>query len=225
MNEGKKKHGCLIAIIVFLVLVLLITAAVIAMFFLNRSNMPGLDEFRSEADSSRKTTSERSIADIIKIQIEGGGVSSLSIVLNNADLSALVNENVSKNDDIPLTDILFKCNEDKTVDMTAVFENLDEYAKTPGFPAIAKNMIGFLEGKRVYATVFIEYEGNHAFDITIREIKIGNLSLPFAEQLLLPLADTISDTLGRQLEETDNFELTGFLVQENQITITGLITN
>ncbi|MFO7611286.1 MAG: hypothetical protein R6W99_02195 [Clostridia bacterium] len=225
MNEGKKKHGCLIAIIVFLVLVLLISAAVFVMFFLNRSNMPGLDEFRSAADSSRQTTEGNSIADIINIKIEGSGISSVSIVLNNADLSALVNENISKNSSIPLEDILFKCNDDQTVDMTAVFKNLDAYANNPDFPAIAKNMIGVLEGKRVYATVFIEYEGNGVFDIIIREIKIGKLNLPFAEQLLLPLTDNISDTLVRQLEETDNFELTDFEVQEDQITISGLITN
>jgi hypothetical protein len=225
MNEGKKKHGCLIAIIVFLVLVLLITAAVLAMFFINRSNMPGLDEFRSEADNSKQTTGESSITDIINIKIEGGGVSSVNIILNNADLSALVNKNISTNSDIPLEDILFKCNDDRTVDMTAVFKNLDAYAENPDFPAIAKNMIGVLEGKRVYATVFIEYQGNDVFDIIIREIQIGKLSLPFAEQLLLPLTDNISDTLVRQLEETDNFDLTGFEVQENQITISGRITN
>lgn len=111
MNNSGKTNGCLIALIVFLIIIILAGAAIFFIFFLNRSDMPDVNEFISEVENSERTTDNNSsITDIINIKPDEGGTTELTITLTNADLTALANDTVDSNDDIPFKDLLLNCN-------------------------------------------------------------------------------------------------------------------
>ena len=90
-------------------------------------------------------------------------------------------------------------------------------------PRIAKALIGSLESKRIYATVFVDYAGNNEFDISIEDIKIGKINIPFVELIFTPMTNEISDMLTEQLESVGNFELQEFSVEENYLEFSGTL--
>lgn len=223
MNK-RGNSGCLIAVIVFLVLVILAGALVFFFLFRNRSDMPDIDEFLSEVENSERTTDNNSsITDKIQIQLDGG-TTEFTFKLTNADLTALANDTVDSNDDIPLEDVLLNCNADQTVDVTAVLTDFNMITENPDIPAIAKSLLKGLENKRIYATIFIDYTGNNEFDIEIEDIKIGKLNIPFMKVIFTPMTDNISRMLTDQLEAAGNFELQEFSIEENYLEFSGIIT-
>ena len=223
MNNSGKSHGCLIAIIVVLVLIIIVLAAVFVLVFLNKPDMPDIDEFISEVESTERTTdNDSSITDIINIQPDGGGVSEIIIELTNADLTALANDMVDSSEDIPIEDVLFNCNADETIDVTAVVTDLTVFADNPDIPGFVKSLLGTANGKRLYATVYIDYLGDNDFDIRIENIMIEKMNIPFVESIFAPMADNIEDTLKDQIESNENFELTDFNVLEDKIILKGL---
>lgn len=222
MNK-QGNSGCLIAVIIFLVLIILAGAVVLFFLFRDRSDMPDLDEFLSEVENSERTTDNNgSITDKMKIQIEGGSTEFI-FKLTNADLTALANDTMDSNEDIPLEDILLNCNEDHTIDVTAVLTDFEVITDNPDVPRIAKALIGSLESKRIYATVFVDYAGNNEFDISIEDIKIGKINIPFVELIFTPMTNEISDMLTEQLESVGNFELQEFSVEENYLEFSGTL--
>ena len=222
MNK-QGNSGCLIAVIIFLVLIILAGAVVLFFLFRDRSDMPDLDEFLSEVENSERTTDNNgSITDKMKIQIEGGSTEFI-FKLTNADLTALANDTMDSNEDIPLEDILLNCNADHTIDVTAVLTDFEVITDNPDVPRIAKALIGSLESKRIYATVFVDYAGNNEFDISIEDIKIGKINIPFVELIFTPMTNEISDMLTEQLESVGNFELQEFSVEENYLEFSGTL--
>jgi hypothetical protein len=224
MNE-RGNSGCLIAVIVFLVLIILAGAVVFFFLFRNRTDMPDINEFISEVENSKQTTDgNNSIADMIKIQLEGG-TSKISFQLTNADLTLLANDTMENNEEIPLDDIMLNCNEDHTIDITAVLSDFTIISDNPDIPGIAKSLIGSLENKRIYATIYIDYAGNNEFDIEIVDIKIGKLNIPFLALIFDPMSENISNMLEEQLDAAGNFELQDFSVEENYLEFSGIVTN
>lgn len=222
-NRGNS--GCLIAVIVFLVVVILLGAAVAFFLFRNRSDMPDIDEFLSEVENSERTTDNNgSITDKIQMQLEGG-TTEFTLKLTNADLTALANDTIESNDEIPLEDVLLNCNADDTIDITAVLTDLTVVSDNPDVPGIVKSILGGLKNKRIYATVYIEYIGNNEFDIRMEDIKIGKLNVPFVTAIFDPMADEIEDMLNDQLDSIDNFEMQDFSVEENYLQFSGIVTD
>ena len=224
MNK-RGNSGCLIAVIVFLVLIVLAAAVVFFFLFRNRSGMPDIDEFISEVENSERTSGiNGDIADKFQIEFNGGNTG-FKFKLTNADLTFLANNMVKNNDDIPLEDVLLNCNEDETVDITAILTDFDMVTENPDVPRIAKSLLGSLENKRIYATVFIDYIGNNEFDIEIKDIKIGKLNIPFVKVIFTPLTDDISQMLTDQLEDIGTFELQEFSIEENYLEFSGILAD
>ena len=221
--DKRGNSGCLIAVIIFLVLIILAGAAVFFFLFRNRSDMPDIEEFLAEVENSERTTDNNSsITDNIKIQMDGGSTE-FTFKMTNADLTALANDTMDSNDDIPLKDILLNCNEDHTIDVTAVLTDFAVLTDNPDIPGIARILLGGLENKRIYATVFIDYTGNNEFDIDIVDIKIGKLNIPFVELIFTPMTEDISDMLEDQLDAVGNFDLQKFSVEENYLEFSGVV--
>ena len=134
--ERRKNSGCLIAVIVFLVVVILAGAVVLFFLFRNRSDMPDINEFIQEVENSERTTDNNgSITDKIQMQMEGGSTE-FTFKLTNADLTALANDTIESNNDIPLEGILLNCNEDHTIDATAVLTDLSLLTDSQDIPGI-----------------------------------------------------------------------------------------
>lgn len=225
MNNSGKTHGCLIAVIVFLFIIILALAAVFFIFFIDRSDMPDINEFIAEVENSERTTDNNSsITDVIKIQTEAGGVSELTIILTNADLTALANDTVDSNQNIPIEDLLFNCNADETIDVTGVVTDLTVYADSSDIPGFIKSLLGTVNGKRIYATVYIDYLGGNEFDIDITDVKIEKMNIPMIQVIFEPMANDIAQMLKDQLDAQENFILKDFRVVEDQLTFTGTIT-
>lgn len=223
MNK-RGNSGCLIVVIVFLVLVVLAGALVFFFLFRNRSDMPDINEFISEVENSERTTdSNGSITDKIQIQL-GDGSSEFTFQLTNADLTALANDTMDSNEDIPLEDILLNCNDDNTIDVTALLTDFSVITDNPDVPGIAKFLLSGFENKRIYATVNIEYEGNNEFNIVMEDVKLENLNIPFVDSLFSPLTDNISEMLSDQLDAVGNFELDDFSVEENYLEFSGTLS-
>ncbi len=223
MNK-RGSSGLLIALIVFLVLVVLAGAVVFFFLLRSRSDMPDIGEFLSEIENSERTTNNNnSITDNIKIQINGGS-SEFTFKLTNADLTALANDTVDSNDNLPLEDVLLNCNDDHTIDVTAVITDLNVFTDNQDVPAIAKTILKSLEDKRIYATVFIDYAGNNEFDIVIEDVRLEKLNIPFVELIFTPMTDNISQMLTDQLEAIGNFDLQDFSVEENYLEFSGTVS-
>lgn len=224
MNNSGKTNGCLIALIVFLIIIILAGAAIFFIFFLNRSDMPDVNEFISEVENSERTTDNNSsITDLINIKPDEGGTTELTITLTNADLTALANDTVDSNDDIPFKDLLLNCNEDDTIDVTGVISDLSSLTENSDIPAIMESILKTIEGKRLYATIYISYLGGSNFDIYITNVMVGKMNIPMVESLLEPMTDDIADMLQDQLDSQENFELQEFNVEENQLSFSGII--
>ncbi|MCK5811259.1 MAG: hypothetical protein KAG94_00030 [Clostridiales bacterium] len=225
MNNSGKTNGCLIAVIVTLIIFIIAAAAVYFVFFLDRSEMPDVKEFISEVEASERTTDNNSsITDVIKIQTDKGGSSKINIVLTNADLTALANDTVDSNDNIPFEDLLFNCNSDKTIDVTGVVTDLSVYVDSPDVPALIGTLLSSANGKRIYATIYINYIGGNEFDIDIQNIKIGKMTLPIIQSIFDPMTNDIADMLKDQLDTQENFEMQDFIIEENQLSFSGIIT-
>ncbi len=224
MNNSGKTSGCLLAVIIFLIVVIIAMAAVFFIFFLNKSGIPDVDEFISEVESSERTTDNNSsIIDIIKIESKESGVSEISIFLTNADLTALVNDTVDSNKDIPFEDLLINCNADETIDVTGVVTDLSLYADAADIPPIVKSLITSANGKRIYITLYITHIGGSEFDIDIQAIKIGKVNIPIMQSILDPMTDNIAQMLKDQIDSQENFELKNFKIEENQLSFIGII--
>ncbi len=224
MNNSGKTNGCLIAIIIFLLIIILLGAAIFFIFFFDRSDMPDVSEFISEVENSERTTDNNSsITDVINIQSDESGVSEIAITLTNADLTALANDTVDSNDNIPLKDLLFNCNEDETIDVTGVVTDLTIYADNSEIPGIIKSLLGTVNGKRLYATVYINHLGGNEFDIDITDVKIEKLNIPMVESIFEPMTNDIANMLKDQLDAQENFELQEFQIEEDQLIFSGII--
>ncbi len=175
-------------------------------------------------DSERTTDNNSSITDVIKIQTDKGGTSRISIVLTNADLTALANDTVDSNDNIPFEDLLFNCNSDKTIDVTGVVTDLSIYADSPDVPALIGALLSSANGKRIYATVYINYIGGNEFDIDIQNVKIEKFTLPIIQSLFDPMTNDIAQMLEDQLDAQENFEMQDFEIKENQLSFSGIVT-
>jgi len=226
MNNSGKINGCLISIIVVLALIIIVSTAIFFIFFLDRSDMPDVEEFISEVESSERTTDNNSsITDVINIQSEEGGTSKISIMLTNADLTALANDTVDSNRDIPFEDLLFNCNSDETIDVTGVITDLSIYVDNPDVPALVGKLLSTANGKRLYATIYISYLGGNDFDIDIQSVKIERMSIPLIQSIFDPMTNDIAQMLKDQLDSQENFEMQDFKIEENQLSFSGLITN
>ena len=225
MNNSGKTNGCLIAVIVALVIFIIAAAAVYFIFFNDRSEMPNVKEFISEVENSERTTDNNSsITDVIKIQTDKGGTSRISIVLTNADLTALANNTVDSNGNIPFEDLLFNCNSDKTIDVTGVVTDLSIYVDNPDVPALIGALLSSANGKRIYATVYINYIGGNEFDIDIQNVKIGKMTLPIIQSIFDPMTNNIAQLLEDQLDAQENFEMQDFEIKENQLSFSGIVS-
>jgi len=222
MNK-RGSSGCLIAVIVFLVVVILAGAVVAFFLFRNRSDMPDIEEFISEVENSERTTDNNgSITDKIQIELEGG-TTEFTFKMTNADLTALANDTIDSNEDIPLEDILLNCNDDSTIDVTALLTDLSVVTDNPDVPSIAKALLKGISNKRIYATIYIEYEGNNEFDISIEDVKFEKINIPFVDTIFEPMTDEISDMLTEQLDAVGNFDLQEFSVEENYLEFSGIV--
>jgi len=222
MNK-RGSSGCLIAVIVFLVVVILAGAVVAFFLFRNRSDMPDIEEFISEVENSERTTDNNgSITDKIQIELEGG-TTEFTFKMTNADLTALANDTIDSNEDIPLEDILLNCNDDSTIDVTALLTDLSVVTDNPDVPSIAKALLGGISNKRIYATIYIDYEGNNEFDISIEDVKFEKINIPFVDTIFEPMTDEISDMLTEQLDAVGNFDLQEFSVEENYLEFSGIV--
>ncbi len=225
MNNSGKTNGCLIAVIVALIIFIIAAATVYFIFFNNRLDMPDVNEFLSEVENSERTTDNNSsITDVINIQTDKGGSSKINIVLTNADLTALANDTVDSNDNIPFEDLLFNCNSDKTIDVTGVVTDLSVYVDNPDVPALIGTLLSSANGKRIYATIYINYIGGNEFDIDIQNVKIGKMTLPIIQSIFDPMTNNIADMLKDQLDTQENFEMQDFEIAENQLSFSGIIT-
>ncbi|MDX1357567.1 MAG: hypothetical protein R3232_01925 [Clostridia bacterium] len=225
MNNSGKANGCLIAVIVFLAFIILLMAAVFFIFFLGRSDMPDVDEFIAEVESSERTTDNNSsITDIINIRADEGGVSEITITLTNADLTALANDVVDSNPDIPIESLLFNCNADETIDITGVVTDLTVYADSPDIPGFVKALLGTANGKRLYATVYINHISGNEFDIDIVDVRIEKLNIPMVESIFEPMSNDIAQMLMDQLDAQENFVLKEFTINENELSLRGTVT-
>lgn len=225
MNNSGKTSGCLIAVIVVLLIVILTMAAIYFIFFVDRSDMPDVAQFISKIENTERTTDNNSsITDIINIRPDSGGSSIINITLTNADLTALVNDTVDSNDSIPIKDLLFNCNADETIDVTGVLTDLSVYVDSTDVPSFVKSLLSSTEGKRIYATVFIDYVGNNEFDIDIENIKIDKLNIPMLNSIFDPMAENIGIMLKEQLEANAGFEMQDFLIEEGRLVFSGTIT-
>lgn len=224
MDGERKPNNCLATVILLLIVTVLITVAVFMFFFINHSDMPDIDEFLSEIEKTERTIANNStLSDIIKIQTDISGSTVFYMVLTNADLTALSNDMVDSSENIPLEDILFNCNADKTIDITTKITDLTIFADSPEIPSIVKSLLALANGKRIYTTISIIHLGGNNFDITIKDIAIEKLNLPFISKIFQPLTDNIGTLIKGQLDAIDNFELQDFLVEENQISFTGYL--
>ena len=222
MNK-RGSSGCLIAVIVFLVIVILAGAVVAFFLFRNRSDMPDIEEFISEVENSERTTDNNgSITDKIQIELEGG-TTEFTFKMTNADLTALANDTIDSNEDIPLDDILLNCNDDSTIDVTALLTDLSVVTDNPDVPSIAKALLKGISNKRIYATIYIEYEGNNEFDISIEDVKFEKINIPFVDTIFEPMTDEISNMLTEQLDAVGNFDLQEFSVEENYLEFSGIV--
>jgi len=222
MNK-RGSSGCLIAVIVFLVVVILAGAVVAFFLFRNRSDMPDIEEFISEVENSERTTDNNgSITDKIQIELEGG-TTEFTFKMTNADLTALANDTIDSNEDIPLDDILLNCNDDSTIDVTALLTDLSVVTDNPDVPSIAKALLKGISNKRIYATIYIEYEGNNEFDISIEDVKFEKINIPFVDTIFEPMTDEISNMLTEQLDAVGNFDLQEFSVEENYLEFSGIV--
>lgn len=225
MNNSGKTRGCLIAVIVFLLIVILIMTAIYFIFFVDRSDMPDVSQFISKIENTERTTDNNSsITDIINIRPDSGGSSIINITLTNADLTALSNDTVDSNDSIPIEDLLFNCNADETIDVTGVLTDLSVYVDNTDVPSFVKFLLSSTEGKRIYATVFIDYVGNNEFDIDIENIKIDKLNIPMLNSIFDPMAENIGIMLKEQLEANAGFKMQDFLIEEGRLVFSGTIT-
>ena len=225
MNNSGKTNGCLIAVIVALVIFIITAAAIYFIFFNDRSEIPNVKEFISEVENSERTTDNNSsITDVIKIQTDKGGTSRISIVLTNADLTALANDTVDSNDNIPFEDLLFNCNSDKTIDVTGVVTDLSIYVDNPDVPALIGALLSSANGKRIYATVYINYIGGNEFDIDIQNVKIEKMTLPIIQSIIDPITNNIAQMLKDQLDTQENFEMQDFEIKENQLSFSGIVS-
>lgn len=224
MNNSGKISGCLLAVIIFLIIVIITMAAVFFIFFLNSSGIPDVDEFISEVESSERTTDNNSsIIDVIKIKSKESGVSEISIILTNADLTALANDTADSNKDIPFESLLINCNADETIDVTGVVTDLSIYADAADIPPIVKSIMASANGKRIYITLYITHTGGSEFDIDIQAVKIGKVNIPMMQSILDPITDNIAQMLKDQLDSQENFELKYFKIEENQLSFIGII--
>jgi len=222
MNK-RGSSGCLVAVIVFLVIVILAGAVVAFFLFRNRSDMPDIEEFISEVENSERTTDNNgSITDKIQIELEGG-TTEFTFKMTNADLTALANDTIDSNEDIPLDDILLNCNDDSTIDVTALLTDLSVVTDNPDVPSIAKALLKGISNKRIYATIYIEYEGNNEFDISIEDVKFEKINIPFVDTIFEPMTDEISNMLTEQLDAVGNFDLQEFSVEENYLEFSGIV--
>jgi len=225
MNNSGKTNGCLIAVIVALVIFIIAAAAIYFIFFNDSSEMPNVKEFISEVENSERTTDNNSsITDVIKIQTDKGGTSRINIVLTNADLTALANDTVDSNDNIPFEDLLFNCNSDKTIDVTGVVTDLSIYVDNPDVPALIGALLSSANGKRIYATVYINYIGGNEFDIDIQNVKIEKMTLPIIQSIFDPITNNIAQMLKDQLDTQENFEMQDFEIKENQLSFSGIVS-
>lgn len=225
MNNSGKTNGCLIAVLVVLVITIIASTAIYFIFFNNRSEMPNVKEFISEIEDSERTTDNNSsITDVIKFQTDKGGSSKISIVLTNADLTALANDTVDSNDNIPFEDLLFNCNSDKTIDVTGVVTDLSIYVDNPDVPGIIGALLSSANGKRIYATIYINYIGDNEFDIDIQNVKIEKMTIPIIQSIFDPMTNDIAKMLEEQLDAQQNFEMEDFEIKEDQLSFSGVIT-
>jgi len=225
MNNSGKTSGCLIAIIIFLLIIILLAAAIFFIFFMDRPDSPDINEFISEVENSERTTDNNSsITDVINIRSEEGGVSELTITLTNADLTALANDTVDSNSNIPIEDLLFNCNADETIDVTGVVTDLTIYADSPDIPGILKRLLGTANGKRLFATIYINHMGGNEFDIQITDVRVEKLNIPMVQSIFEPMANDIEDMLKDQLDSQESFVLQEFQIEENQLSFSGTIT-
>jgi hypothetical protein len=187
--------------------------------------MPDVDEFIAEVESSERTTDNNSsITDIIDIRAKEGGVSEITITLTNADLTALANDVVDSNPDIPIESLLFNCNDDETIDVTGVVTDLTIYADSPDIPGFVKALLGTANGKRIYATVYINHVGGNDFDIDITDVKIEKLNIPMVESIFEPMSNDIARMLKDQLDAQENFVMNEFEIEEDQLRFSGTVT-
>lgn len=225
MNKSGKTNGCLIAVLVVLVIFIIALVTIYFVFFNDRSEMPDVKEFISEIEDSERTTDNNSsITDVIKIQTDKGGTSKISIVLTNADLTALANDTVDSNDNIPFEDLLFNCNSDKTIDVTGVVTDLSIYVDNPDIPALIGALLSSANGKRIYATVYINYIGGNEFDIDIQDVKIEKMTIPIIQSIFDPMTNDIAQMLQDQLDSQENFEMQDFEIIEDQLSFSGIVT-
>ncbi|MCD6321845.1 MAG: hypothetical protein J7L77_02350 [Clostridiales bacterium] len=225
MNNSGKTNGCLIAVIVTLIVLVLVVTTIYFIFFLDRSEMPDVKEFISEVENSERTTDNNSsITDVIKFQTDKGESSKINIVLTNADLTALANDTVDSNDNIPFKDLLFNCNSDKTIDVTGVVTDLSIYADNPDVPRIISTLLSSANGKRIYATIYINYIGENEFDIDLQNVKIEKMTVPIIQSIFDPMTNDIAKMLKDQLDSQENFEMQNFIIEENQLSFSGIIT-
>lgn len=225
MNNSGKTHGCLIAAIVFLLVIILAMAAIFIIFFARRPDTPDVHDILAEVESSERTTdNDSSLTDVINIQAGGPGITEITMSLTNADLTALANDYADSSDDIPFNNLLLNCNEDETIDITGVIEDLSVYADSSDVPALVGSILKSAEGKRLYATIFITYRGSNEFDIAIENIRIERFNIPLINSLFGPMADNIESMLQEQLDAYDQFLLQEFKIEENLLTFKGELT-
>lgn len=222
MNNHGRVGGCLIAVIGFIVALVLVGAVLAVLVLSAGGGMPSLDEFADRSSQSASyADGNGTLGDKIKIELESGGASKVTVILNNADISALATEAVESDQDAPVRDIIMLCNADSTIDMTATVNDLSVYADDPGVPKIAKSILSSADGKQLYATVYLDYLGSGDFDVSITDVKIGKIGVPFSELIFASLSDELESGIESRVSSFTGFNLLDFKVEQDRVVLTG----
>ncbi len=220
MNNHGRASCCLVSIIGFIVVIALIAAAAFVLIFATGNKMPEIDEFsQRSSQKGQYAGGSGTISDNIKVELESGGVSTVTVTLNNADLSALATEAVESEQESPIRDIMMICNADATIDMTATVKDLSIYLEESDTHPLVGSLLGSAEGKQLYATISIHYIGSGDFDVSITGVRIGKMNVPFAQQIFASLSKDLESGIEERLSVFSGFSLNDFQVEEDRIVL------
>lgn len=220
MNNLGKTNCWLVLIISFIVISLLIVAGIFMLFFITGNKTPQLGEFPQNSSQLDSNTGETgTISDKIKIKLESGNVSEVTLILTNSDLSALITETAQSQEKSPLKDIMVICNADSTIDMTATVQDLSKYVNKSDTHHIVLSILESAEGKQLYSTVCIEYLGDDDFDVSITNFRIGKINVPFTQQLLSSMAKELEAKLEKLSSTFSSLILDDFKVEKGRIVL------
>lgn len=223
MNNYGKTSGWIIAVIISVYVIIIALVSVSAILLFGKTDIPDIDEFISRVeDSKRNIENLDSIEDLFVTEERSDGSTLVTFELTSADLTALANEAIESGDDIPIEDIYLICNDDKTIDITALTSDITKYLDDANIPDAVKSLVEASSDRRMFGTIFIEYLGDNEFDIAIENVRFGNVNIPFTAQLLNPLTAAMSDTLQDTLNDMDDFSLQTFVIEDDLISMVGI---